>query len=59
MIRAFDIRDVPGYSAKIVDEQGEEVKKGEQGRLLIRGESTCKYYWNNPKKTNETIIDGW
>ena len=50
---------VPGYSAKIVNEKGEKVKKGDQGRLLIHGESTCKYYWNNHEKTNETIIKGW
>ena len=40
-------RMVPGYNAKIVDDSGEEVSQGEEGRLLIRGDSTCKYYWNN------------
>ncbi len=50
---------VPGYNAKIVDENGKEVSQGEEGRLLIQGESTCKYYWNNTEKTNETIIEGW
>ena len=50
---------VPGYDAKIVDENGEEVSQGEEGRLLIRGDSTCKYYWNNEQKTAETISDEW
>ncbi len=52
-------RMVPGYHAKIIDETGEEVSKGEQGRLLIHGDSTCKYYWNNQQKSADTISDGW
>ena len=52
-------RMVPGYDAKIVDENGEEVSQGEEGRLLIRGDSTCKYYWNNEQKTAETIAGEW
>ena len=52
-------RMVPGYNAKIVDENGKEVSQGEEGSLLIRGDSTCKYYWNNEQKTAETIVDGW
>ncbi len=52
-------RMVPGYDAKIVDENGKEVSKGKEGRLLIRGDSTCKYYWNNEQKTAETIVGGW
>ena len=52
-------RMVPGYAAKIVDETGNEVQKGDEGRLLIQGDSTCKYYWNNPEKTAATIVDGW
>ena len=48
--RPDDIREgssglmVPGYDAKIVDEKGKEVSQGEEGRLLIRGDSICKYY---------------
>jgi benzoate-CoA ligase family protein len=52
-------RMVPGYAAKIVDETGNEVQQGEEGRLLIQGDSTCKYYWNNSEKTTATIVDGW
>ena len=51
--------DCPLVDAKIVDENGDEVLQGEEGRLLIRGDSTCKYYWNNEQKTAETISDEW
>jgi benzoate-CoA ligase family protein len=52
-------RIVPGYEARILDETGAEVPLGESGRLMIRGESTAKYYWNNPEKTAEIMVEGW
>lgn len=52
-------RMVPGYEARIVDEHGKPVADGEPGKLWIRGKSTAKYYWNNPAKTAETMVDGW
>jgi len=52
-------RLVPGYAAKIVDETGTRVGTGEQGNLLIKGDSVATYYWNNPVKTAETMVDGW
>ncbi len=52
-------RAVPGYDARIVDENGIDVAPGETGNLRIRGGSTLKSYWKNPEKTAETIVDGW
>ena len=52
-------RIVPGYEAKIIDEKDQPVPDGESGRLFIRGNSTAKYYWNNPEKTASTMVDGW
>jgi benzoate-CoA ligase len=37
---------VPGYEAKITDENGCVVSKGEIGTLMIRGDSVCSGYWN-------------
>ena len=52
-------RPVPGYEARILDENGKPAARGESGRLWIRGESAAKYYWNKPEKTAETMVDGW
>jgi benzoate-CoA ligase family protein len=52
-------RLVPGYEARIIDEHGKPVPDGEPGKLWIKGKSTAKYYWNNPAKTAETMVDGW
>lgn len=50
---------VPGYEARIVDEEGNEVPPGEIGDLLIKGDSVCAFYWNKHQKTKETIIGEW
>lgn len=53
-------KPVPGYDARIVDDNGNDVPVGEAGRLLNRGESTARAYWNNPEKTSVTMLaDGW
>ena len=52
-------RPVPGYEAAILDEEGSPVSLGSTGRLMIRGDSTSPFYWNNPERTAETMIDGW
>lgn len=50
---------VPGYDAKVVDEDDRELPQGEVGNLLIRGDSTCAYYWNKHVKTKETLEGEW
>jgi benzoate-CoA ligase family protein len=52
-------KPVPGYEVKVVDEHNAPVKRGESGRLWIKGQSVAKYYWNKPEKTAETMVDGW
>ena len=50
---------VPGYDARIVDEEDRPVPVGEMGNLLIKGDSTCAFYWNQPEKTRQTIQGEW
>lgn len=52
-------RLVPGYDARIVDENDSVIPDGEVGRLLIKGDSSAAYYWNNPEKTAETMQGEW
>jgi len=52
-------RVVPGYQLRIIDESGQEAPAGEPGRLWIRGDSTARCYWNNPEKSDQTMVDGW
>jgi len=50
---------VPGYEVKIIDEQSNEVPRGEVGTLLIKGDSTAAYYWNNHEKTKFAMRGEW
>jgi benzoate-CoA ligase len=50
---------IRGYEARIVDEHDQPVAVGEMGNLLIKGDSTCAYYWNQHEKTKATIQGEW
>jgi benzoate-CoA ligase len=52
-------RVVPGYRAKIVDDDGAELPAGESGQLWVSGDSACAYYWNKHEKTKQTIRGEW
>ena len=52
-------RIVPGYEARIVDEEGADLPDGEIGSLLVKGDSTCAYYWNQHERTKRTFLGEW
>jgi 2-aminobenzoate-CoA ligase len=50
-------RPVSGYEAKIVDEDMNEVPRGETGRLAVRGPTGCRYLADRRQKTY--VKEGW
>jgi long-chain acyl-CoA synthetase len=44
---------------RIADDQGNALPPGEHGEVQIRGTSMFRTYWNKPKATAESHIDGW
>ena len=50
---------VPGYEARIVDEENRDVPRGETGTLLIKGDSIANGYWNKHEQTKETFRGEW
>jgi benzoate-CoA ligase len=50
---------VPGYEARILDNDGRSVGAGEIGNLWIRGDSVCACYWNQHEKTRDTLEGSW
>jgi benzoate-CoA ligase family protein len=52
-------RLVPGYGARVVDEEGAEVPDGEVGTLLVSGDSICERYWNQHERSRRTIRGEW
>ena len=52
-------RIIPGFDARIVDDNDQPVALGEIGNLLVKADSTCGYYWNEHEKTKNTIAGHW
>lgn len=48
---------VPGYTAKVVDDQGAEVPHGTVGKLAVMGPTGCKYL-DDARQANY-VKDGW
>jgi len=50
---------IPGFDAKIVDDNDQPVAPGEVGNLIVKADSSCAYYWNEHEKTKATIAGQW
>ena len=52
-------RLVPGYQARIVGPDGEDMPDGEQGTLWVKGGSTALCYWQRRESSRETFRGDW
>lgn len=54
-------RVVPGHSLAIVDAEGRELKRGEQGAIAVRRPDPVMFleYWNNPAATQAKFAGDW
>ncbi|HTN99051.1 MAG TPA: FadD3 family acyl-CoA ligase [Microthrixaceae bacterium] len=53
-------RAYPGVEVRVVGPEGEELPAGDAGEVLVRGYNVMGGYFEDPKKTAETIdSDGW
>ena len=50
-------KPVPGYEARVVDENGREVPSGTPGRLAVRGPTGCRYLGDS--RQAEYVQHGW
>ncbi|MBG9389394.1 AMP-binding protein [Caenimonas aquaedulcis] len=48
---------VPGYTAKVVDDEGREVPRGTIGKLAVIGPTGCKYL--DDARQSNYVKDGW
>ena len=51
----------PAYMAelKIVNQEGADVKPGEVGEIIHKGDHVFNGYWRRPRATEESFKDGW
>ena len=50
-------RPVPGYVAKVIDDEGREMPPGVAGRLAVRGPTGCRYLADN--RQHNYVQSGW
>jgi len=50
---------LPGFEAKIVDDNDRPVARGEVGNLIVKADSTCACYWNEHEKSKAILAGEW
>jgi 2-aminobenzoate-CoA ligase len=50
-------KPVPGYEARVIDDDGNEVAPGTVGRLAVRGPTGCRYLAD--KRQRQYVRNGW
>lgn len=45
--------------AKAVNSEGEEIKAGEVGELILKGDTIMREYYKKPNETAATLVNGW
>jgi benzoate-CoA ligase family protein len=52
-------RVIPGFEARLVDDEGRPVPPGTVGHLLIKGPTTSPGYWHRRRRTQLTMLGEW
>jgi fatty-acyl-CoA synthase len=52
-------RPVPWVHVKLLDDDLDEVPRGEPGEICVRGPLVMQGYWNKPTQTAEALAGGW
>ena len=52
-------KPLPGYEAKLLDSDGNEVGAGVVGELALRGPTSAEGYWNQRARSHRTFVGEW
>jgi acyl-CoA synthetase (AMP-forming)/AMP-acid ligase II len=52
-------KGIPGVELKVVNSQGENIKQGETGEVIAKGDNIMMGYYNDDVATAKSLRDGW
>lgn len=52
-------RAMPGMHIRVVDENDNEIPRGEIGEITLRSDTVMKGYWRRPEETAQALRNGW
>lgn len=52
-------KGIAGVSLKVINQKGEEVKPGEAGEIIAKGDNIMLGYWGRQEETLQVLCDGW
>lgn len=52
-------KGIPGTQLKVINECGEEIKPGEIGHIVAKGQNIMKGYFNDKEETNKVLKNGY
>jgi fatty-acyl-CoA synthase len=52
-------RPVPWVHVKLLDDEGNEVPRGEPGEICVQGPLVMQGYWSKPEQSAEALAGGW
>lgn len=52
-------RAYPGVAVQVVDRAGDPLPAGQVGEILLDTPAVMDGYWNRPRDTERTVVDGW
>ncbi len=52
-------KQMPLSRVRVLLDDNTDAPPGVPGEIVIKGDQVLKGYWNNPKATEESFIDGW
>ncbi len=52
-------RPVPWLDVRLLDDDLNEVERGQLGEICVRGPLVMRGYWNKPEQTEEALRGGW
>ena len=59
VLRRSGGRAAPHCELRIVDEDDQELARGQVGQIVARGDNVMLGYWNRPAETAEALRGGW